>query len=196
MHKFPNNTSEATPIEHLSQDYLDRTKENDEDGFSFEDNFVAEILDSLCEARDVKQSPICALTSHLNNKRIFSSSILSLMFLSTTSSRRLLTRKHISKLTHLSHLTNLVLVQFLILTRQLSRKNSSGSFKMVSLKNVVVPHGPQAHFQSHHLCSSTWTLRHLTKASIIGQLWEFYSALGTTLIQSVLMQMTHVLIIV
>ena len=46
MHKFPNNTSKITPIEHLLQDYLDCTEENDKDGISFEDNFAAEILDS------------------------------------------------------------------------------------------------------------------------------------------------------
>ena len=32
--------------------------------------------------------------------------------------------------------------------------------------------------QLHCRCSSTWTLRHSTKASIIGQLWESYSTLG------------------
>ena len=54
MHKFPKDTSEATPIEHLSQDYFDRNKENDKDGISFKDNFAVEILDSLCEAGDVQ----------------------------------------------------------------------------------------------------------------------------------------------
>ena len=73
-----------------------------------------------------KQSRICALISHLRNERIFSSSFLSLMFFSTTSSRRLLTRKYTSKLIHLLHLTVLVLTQFLILTRQLSRRNLRG----------------------------------------------------------------------
>ena len=52
MHEFPNDASEATPIEHLSQDYLDRSKENDKDRLSFDDNFGAETLDSLCEAGD------------------------------------------------------------------------------------------------------------------------------------------------
>ena len=53
MREFPNNASEATPIKHLLQDYLDCTEENDEDGMSFEDNFTAEILDSLHEAGDI-----------------------------------------------------------------------------------------------------------------------------------------------
>ena len=35
MRKFPNDTSKITPIEHLLQDYLDHTKENDKDGISF-----------------------------------------------------------------------------------------------------------------------------------------------------------------
>ena len=46
MREFPINASEATPIEHLLQDYLDHNKENDKDGLSFDDNFAVEILDS------------------------------------------------------------------------------------------------------------------------------------------------------
>ena len=53
MREFPGNTSEIAPIEYLLQGYLDDTKENDESGTSFEDNFAAEILDSLCEAGDI-----------------------------------------------------------------------------------------------------------------------------------------------
>ena len=47
MGEFPNNASEATPIDHLSQDCLDHNKENDKDGLSFDDNFAVKILDSL-----------------------------------------------------------------------------------------------------------------------------------------------------
>ena len=54
MHKFPDDTFEITPIEHLSQEHLDCTKENDKCGISFEDDFIAETLDSLHEAGDVK----------------------------------------------------------------------------------------------------------------------------------------------
>ena len=53
MHEFPDNTSEIAPIEHLLQDYLDHNKENDKDNNSFEDNFMAEILDSSHEAGDI-----------------------------------------------------------------------------------------------------------------------------------------------
>ena len=53
MHEFPNNASEATPIEHLLQDYLDHNKENDKDRLSFDDNFAMEILDGSYEAGDI-----------------------------------------------------------------------------------------------------------------------------------------------
>ena len=53
MCEFPKNTSDATPIEHLLQDYLDCNEENDKDGLSFDKNFAVEILDSLCEAGDI-----------------------------------------------------------------------------------------------------------------------------------------------
>ena len=36
----------------LLSNYLDHTEANEEDGTSFEDNFAAEILDSLYEAGD------------------------------------------------------------------------------------------------------------------------------------------------
>ena len=54
MCEFPDNTSEIAPIEHLSQDCLDCNKENDEDDDSFEDDFMAETLDGLCEAGDIQ----------------------------------------------------------------------------------------------------------------------------------------------
>ena len=63
MHEFPNNASEATPIEHLLQDYLDCNEENDEDGLSFDGNFAAEILDSLHEAGNIRA--IMDLCAHL-----------------------------------------------------------------------------------------------------------------------------------
>ena len=53
MRNFPKDTSEITPVEHLLQDYLDRTKEDDKDGISFKNNFTVEILDSLYEAGDI-----------------------------------------------------------------------------------------------------------------------------------------------
>ena len=61
--KFPDNTSEITPIKHLLQEYFDRVKENDKDDNSFEDNFAAETLDGLYEARDIQA--IADLCTHL-----------------------------------------------------------------------------------------------------------------------------------
>ena len=52
--KFPDNTSEITPVKHLLQEHFDRIKENDKDDNSFEDNFAAEMLDGLCEAGDIR----------------------------------------------------------------------------------------------------------------------------------------------
>ena len=63
MLEFPNDASEVTPIEHLSQDYLDCNKENDKDGLSFDNNFAAETWDSLHEAGDVQA--ISDLCTHL-----------------------------------------------------------------------------------------------------------------------------------
>ena len=53
MCEFPNNASEATPIEHLSHDHLDQNKNNDKNGFSFDN---AEILDSSCEAGKISEN--------------------------------------------------------------------------------------------------------------------------------------------
>ena len=55
MHKFPEDASEATPIEHLLQDYLDCNKVNDKDGLSFDDHFAVETLDSSCEAGNTQE---------------------------------------------------------------------------------------------------------------------------------------------
>ena len=52
VHEFPNDASETTPIEDLLQDYLECNKENDKDGLSFDNDFAAETLDSLCEVGD------------------------------------------------------------------------------------------------------------------------------------------------
>ena len=72
MRKFPNNTSEITPIKHLLQDYLDCTRENDKDGISFEDNFAAETLESLYEAGDVRAiSDSCAHLTAEQQKCLF-----------------------------------------------------------------------------------------------------------------------------
>ena len=131
MGEFPDNASEASPIECHLQDCLDCTKENDKDSISFDDDFAAETFEGLCEAGDVQAITDSCTQLHLSNERIFSGTFLSLTFFSTTSSGRSLTRKHISKLTHLLHLTVLVLLHFLILTRQLSRRNSIGLFKKV-----------------------------------------------------------------
>ena len=54
MREFPNDASEATPIERLLQDCLDCHEENDKDGFSFDNDFAVELLDSLYEARDIQ----------------------------------------------------------------------------------------------------------------------------------------------
>ena len=62
MCEFPNNASEATPIEHLLQDYLDHNKENDKDRL-FDDDFAVEILDSLYEPGDIWA--IADLCTHL-----------------------------------------------------------------------------------------------------------------------------------
>ena len=64
------------------------------------------------------------------------------------------------------------------------------------LKSWVLVMLSHAHPQLPHCFSSTWILCHSTKASIVNQLWAFYSTLGTTLIQSVLMQLTHALNVV
>ena len=53
MRKFPNDASEATSIEHLSQDHIDHNKENGKDGLSFDNDFVAETLDSSCQVGDI-----------------------------------------------------------------------------------------------------------------------------------------------
>ena len=50
VHEFPNDASEATPIEHLLQDCLDCNEENDKDGLSFDNDFAVEMLDSLHES--------------------------------------------------------------------------------------------------------------------------------------------------
>ena len=54
MRESPSNASEATPIEHLLQCYLDHNEENDKDGLSFDNNFAVEILDSSYEAGDIR----------------------------------------------------------------------------------------------------------------------------------------------
>ena len=67
VRKFSNDASEASPIEHLLQDCLDLTKENDKDGLSFEDNFAVEILDCSHEAGNIPA--IADLCTHLTPKQ-------------------------------------------------------------------------------------------------------------------------------
>ena len=67
MHEFPNDASKAAPTECLSQDCLDSNKENDENGLSFDDDFVVETLDSLHEAGDARA--IMDLCNHLTTEQ-------------------------------------------------------------------------------------------------------------------------------
>ena len=67
MHEFPSNASEATLTEHLLQDCIDRNEENDEDRLSFDNDFAAEQLDSLCEAGDIRA--IADLCAHLKTEQ-------------------------------------------------------------------------------------------------------------------------------
>ena len=107
------------------QDHLDRNEENDKDGLSFNDNFAARILDSLDEAGDVQA--IADLCTHLmpEQQEDLYKLLSKFDMLFMTSSRPLQTKKSILRLICLSHLTIIVLAQFLILTRQLSRRNSN-----------------------------------------------------------------------
>ena len=53
MHKFPDDASEATPIQCLLEDCLERNEKNDKDGLSFDNDFAAKTLNGLCEAGDI-----------------------------------------------------------------------------------------------------------------------------------------------
>ena len=65
--------------------------------------------------------------------------------------------------------------------------HTSSHLQLTSWVSVMPTHVP---LQLHPHSSSTWILCHLTKASIVNQLWTFHCALGTTLTLSALVQST------